>query len=147
MNTAQLNSILSTDCEVSRFFIGVFPSNKIPYVEQGCMVINEDINTKEGSHWVALFKFDNGIVEYFDSYGRQPTAKWIKVYLTGEVVVVCKKQVQSLFSETCGHHCVYYLWHRARGVAYEDIVASYHTPDYNDEMVCQFIELLVQGSL
>ncbi len=142
MNTAQLYSILGTDSEVSRFFVGVFPSNKIPIVEQGCMVINEEPSGKEGSHWVALFKFDNGIVEYFDSYGRQPTAKWIKAYLTGELVVVCEKQVQSLLSDTCGHHCVYYLCHRTRGMPYEDIVATYQTPDYNDELVRQFVEEL-----
>ncbi len=142
MNTNQLRSILITDPEVSQFFIGVFPSNKIPIVDQGCMVINEDISTKQGTHWVAIFKFDNGLVEYFDSYGREPAVQWVKSYLAGDLVVVCKRQVQSLFSDTCGHHCIYYLCHRARGVPYEDIMATYHTPEYNDELVRQFVDAL-----
>ena len=140
MNTAQLYSLLASDYEVSRCFVGVFPSNKIPMVEQGCMVVNEDVSSKQGTHWVALFKFDNGIVEYFDSYGRQPMANCVKAYLTDQLVIVCKKQVQSLLSDTCGHHCVYYLCHRARGIPYEDIVDSYKLPDYNDTLVRQFVE-------
>ena len=51
-------------------FVGVFPSDKIPKLNNNnYTIINLDKSDEEGSHWVALAKRDNEIY-IFDSFGR-----------------------------------------------------------------------------
>jgi hypothetical protein len=50
-------------------------------------------------------------------------------------------RVQSFFSSTCGHHCLYYALKRARGFSPEDIMRTYHAFNFsaNDKMVFRFV--------
>ncbi len=140
MNTRQLYRAVNSDLKMQTNFIGVFPCDKLPQHRQGCMIVNEDPSTKEGSHWVAIFLLPNNQAEYFDSYGSTPRVQKIENYLKGYDTMVNTKQVQSLFSTTCGQHCLYYLHNRCRGLPYGFIVDSYSTQQQeNDEMVSDFM--------
>ncbi len=146
MNTLQLRDILQSDFEINKHFLGVFPADKAPTDQPGCIIVNEDKSSKPGTHWVAIFRFPSGIVEYFDSYGRDPTATPIKTDLKNQVVITSKKRVQGLLSSTCGQHCIYYLFHRCRGVPFEEIIASYgNYQNENDAMVMDFVESLCES--
>ncbi len=139
MDSAQLKRILHCDIEICKYSIGVFPADKIPNGRTGCLIANEDAASKPGSHWVALFLLPDKTCEYFDSYGRNPTAPGIKSIVRTYNIVKNEVQVQSMFSSCCGQHCIYYLYHRCRGVSFPDIINSYDSnQSANDEMVTNF---------
>lgn len=142
MNTRQLQYALANDCIINGLHYGVYPSDKLPRERKaGCYIVNEDVHAKPGSHWVAVFIPPEGGCEYFDSYGRAPAVKhlqnWLKPY--SEVVQnLC--QVQAYFSTTCGHHCLYVLYNRARDVPYQEIIQSYSSNlAENDTLVRDFL--------
>lgn len=56
-----------------RRFVGVYPSDKLPYLRHSQMCIaNLDASDLPGSHWIAMVK--NGRDTYFyDSFGRKAT--------------------------------------------------------------------------
>ncbi len=54
-----------------------------------------------------------------------------------------KKQVQDFTSDTCGQHCVFFLYHMSKGYAYENIIKKYHDDLIkNDDMVVRFVKRL-----
>ena len=139
MNTQQIECRLKQDLYVSQTFQGVYAIDKLPYFKYGSCVVNTAPSTEKSGHWLALFANDSGI-EYFDSYGREPLPtikrKWKnKTWLSNQILL------QSPLSAVCGHYCIYYLLHRARGFPMRSIVMDFgNDVDYNDEMVHKFIE-------
>ncbi len=140
MNTLELYRAVNSDEEIKQKFIGVFPSDRLPKHRTGCMIVNEDPHTQNGSHWVSIFLLPNNRAEYFDSYGSIPRVKRIKNYLKGFDTVRNTEQLQSLFSTTCGQHCLFYLYNRCRGIGLATIIDSYSKQQHrNDEMVADFV--------
>ncbi len=53
------------------------------------------------------------------------------------------KQVQDFTSDTCGQHCVFFLYHMSKGYTYENIVKRYYDDLIkNDAMVVRFVKRL-----
>ena len=92
-------------------FHGVYALDCLPKSRKnGGYIINFDISSDPGSHWVAVF-VDNKNVEYFDSFGFAPKHKPILSFL-GPVYAYNSITLQPLFSKACGHFCLYFLIHR-----------------------------------
>ncbi len=54
-----------------------------------------------------------------------------------------KKQVQDFTSDTCGQHCVFFLYHMSKGRAYDNIVKKYYDDLIkNYAMVVRFVKRL-----
>lgn len=141
MDSRQLRCIVRADPVMFSRCIGVYPCDKLPVKQPGFVICNEDNHTQPGSHWVCIFLSDNGQAEFFNSYGGPPKPRPIVEYLVGCDVVCSQKQVQSFLSTTCGQHCLYFAFHRCRGIGFQAIVESYaKDQDSNDQMVCDFIE-------
>lgn len=76
-------------------------------LKKECGVINLDISSNPGSHWVAYVKYNN-YVEYFDSYGNlKPPLELIK-YL-GPKVHYNYDNIQRDHPFNCGHLCLIFL--------------------------------------
>ena len=84
-----MNNLLSTtDLEAflksHRNFVGVFPVDRIPDLRRSRFLIaNLDKEGDPGTHWVAIFRTGDGVIEYFDSFGKKPPPKikeWIDRY-------------------------------------------------------------------
>ena len=139
MNTQQIERILRQDFYVNPTFHGVYAIDILPHFEYGSCVFNTAPSTEESGHWLALFVTDS-TVEYFDSYGGEPPRRlkrrWGNKTWDSNTV-----PLQSPLSAVCGHYCVYYLLHRARGFPMSSIVMDFGSDvDLNDEMVHKFIE-------
>jgi hypothetical protein len=141
MDTVQLYSVLYSDPVIEKFFKGVFPSDKLPTSTlKGCIVVNEDSSKDVGSHWVAINN-PGGHLEYFDSFGMEPSVPSIKRYLGSDSVVRNIQQLQSVAATTCGQHCIYFLYYRCRGVPFSTIVNSYSGNQMrNDQVVTEFVK-------
>jgi hypothetical protein len=127
MDNNTIANILKRDPYTKHSFKGVYPSDRCPRtLKRGsCYVVNTDPTQYPGRHWVCIYVPEGkGAVEYFDSYGRPPTT------IPGIARVLRNaryntKQIQSLYSDVCGHHCIYYLLNKCRGKSMGTIVSRF----------------------
>jgi len=138
MNADVIDRILKAN---SSLFRGVFSCDTLPSTNvKGLLVCNTDPRDKPGEHWIAMY-FDGERGEYFDSFGRPPTAAF-KDYLNRHCAywIFNDRQLQSVCSRFCGHYCVYYCLLRSSGVDLRRIVASFtNDTGFNDVIVHGFI--------
>ena len=104
-------------------------------------VCNTDKASQPGSHWFVVIVWQYGHVEIFDSFGINPVLYWPEirqfVKTFGRMKYNCNAQrLQGLLATTCGMYCLYYMYHRVRGVDMASILTHY-TSEYsrNDEAV------------
>lgn len=133
----EIQSVLNRDVYTQPLYRGVFSRDLIPRVVKSpyCLVINTDLSTGRGIHWVAVYG-DEDNREFFDSFGFPPLYYKIGI----ECTTSNSKILQCSNSQTCGHYCLYYLLFRCRGYPLSEIV-SWFTSDcmYNDILVSDFI--------
>lgn len=139
MNTEEITSVLKQDRYVSPIFRGVYPINRLPSSRDGAYVINTAPDSHPGLHWVSvLVKGDTA--EYFDSYGGEPSnrlRRWAKKrsWMSNPI------PLQSPLTSVCGQYCIYYLLHRARGIALNTMLMDFGADvDDNDKLVYDFVE-------
>lgn len=103
----------------------------------GC-IINSDVYSGPGKHWMALFADARGSqwsIEFFNSSGNPPAAEWINwmektrwqmeeiirgkggEYTEPKIVKVSSLRHQDSKSE-CGVYSLFYIWARLNGVPY-----------------------------
>jgi hypothetical protein len=146
MNTAKIGRALRNHQSTSQHFIGVFPSDQLPGglpFKPCALVINTDPADKPGQHWVAAYFDSNGAVDYFDSYGLEPTVRNIDQFLhTHSDFVFCNRhQVQGYLSSVCGQYCIFFLSRRCAGASMSDIVQHFsnNQPFVCDSYVCAWV--------
>ena len=61
-------------------FNGVYSRDNLPKVKDGAYVINLDEYSDIGTHWVALYVYNNDVT-YFDSFGVEHIPKEIKAFI------------------------------------------------------------------
>ena len=118
----------------------------------GC-IINTDVSTGRGKHWMALFgdfrsESPKFTIEFFNSSGNAPESHW-KLWLHNtknamddiaksagkqcKCVVVSRKCHQK--SQTkCGVYSLYYIWSRLKGVPY----TQFSNIRITDELMFEF---------
>jgi len=90
-----------------RDFDGVFDAGNLPD-KPHLLVANNDPSSRPGRHWVCSC-VENGRGEYFDSFGRPPTAEFER-YIDQHCSswTFNRRQLQSVVSSCCGLYCIYY---------------------------------------
>lgn len=125
-----------------RQFGNVYSVDTLPRRPRGLLVCNLDVSYRPGTHWVVIYvDGDSGRGEYFDSFGRPPSAP-IRAYLDRW----CKRrwtyndrQLQSVVSLLCGQYCIFYCALRDKGITLRQIVNCFTTDTaLNDELVHAF---------
>lgn len=91
-------------------FVGVFALDEIKNIRlnrHNCIIVNMDLSTEEGSHWIAINFSKNGLLYYFDSYGFRPYKQEIWNFLSkhSRQFKWNRKLLQSLTSDVCGIYC------------------------------------------
>ena len=61
-------------------FNGVYSRDNLPKVKDGAYVINIDEYSNIGTHWVALYVYNNDVT-YFDSFRVEHIPKEIKAFI------------------------------------------------------------------
>lgn len=146
MDSLQIKNILSRDSVTKRYFLDVFPSDQLPTVVghyPACFVCNVDKSSAPGTHWLAMYLAAPDKVEFFDSYGSEPTffkgpiSNFVSHFshMTFNPVVL-----QSNVTAVCGQYCIYYLYCRCRGKSLKTIVSQFTTQNMcNDQSVYNFV--------
>ena len=139
LSTEEINEILYKT-PTTKLFRGTFPSDvdfehfKTPY----CCITNTDSHNGKGSHWNAWF-VTKDLIYFFDSFGRRPTDDTFPLsyanFVKNRKYTYNPKIVQGLFSDTCGHFCIYVLYFKCLNYEWIDILNSFsnnlHVNDMN----------------
>jgi hypothetical protein len=125
MNTEEINRQLnSIDC-----FVGTFSRDKLPDVNKypAAVVINTDVSSRPGEHWVAVYFNSERQAEYFDSYGFPPLHIDIKRFIEKNSIGWCYNTVllQAIDSITCGKYCVLFITLRSLGMPYCQFISLF----------------------
>ena len=139
---SQIDKIL----KVLPHYAGTFSAdelNKIPKVNKVCAIINTDVSSGKGKHWVAL-NVDSEVgktCEFYDPFGEDPP-KMIdsgirKLINDIKPLNMLKYKVngvknQSVKSSNCGWHCIRFLTDRNKGVPF-DIATGFRKQDNSKE--------------
>ena len=133
METREIDAEMKDyDCYIGTFARDLMPKYKI-YKRPLALIMNTDISSKPGQHWVALFIDENNIAEYLDSYGYSPLWPEILRFLkTNNVKLVQynEHQLQSVMTSTCGAYCILFIKMRCKSFDY-----------------CSFIKLFTKNKL
>ena len=82
---------------------------KVKNIPDQCFIINLDDTEGPGTHWVAV-KMSKGHINYFDSFGLQPTQVLVNLcYTFNKLYKYESNQFQDLSSALCGYCCLYFL--------------------------------------
>ena len=145
MNTLQIKRLLRNEkilkkvCAFDQLEKPVFPST---------YVINSDPSNEPGEHWIAVYFDKRGGGEYFDSYGLAPAFVGLESYMDTYSLagwIYKRKTLQALFSNVCGHYCVYYILFHCCGVLLHVIVSDFTSNlTENDRSISHFIRELSQ---
>ena len=109
-------------------FLGVFPRDLIPDPISltnfpACLVANTDTHDQPGTHWVAFYFNSCSDIEFFDSYGQSPSS--YSILITANVMN--PTTLQSIYTDVCGHYCIYFLYKRSLSIPFHAIIASLTT--------------------
>lgn len=147
MDTKQLHHVGQSDSKLKSPFIGVFPSDQLPFIETypAALIANIDTHDQDGSHWVAIYLTKTKRGEFFDSFGRHPSmcSRHFKPFLEtwSDAWTYNQRSMQSFWSAVCGQYCLYYLLRRVRGNSMASIVSTFNQSRVeNDKKVHAFIQ-------
>ena len=150
MDNLQVEHALSVDKFTRRCFLGVFPANGLPPgpVPWPCalVVTSRSVPSIGTNHWLAVYITPQGEGEIFDPLGRPPDHPMLRAFIRRNTVraLFCRARVQSEASTVCGHHVLYFLLHRCRGL-HPDYIVDHYAADTqtNDAFVHEFIRPLL----
>lgn len=149
LNGMELFKMINNDEELLKHFGGIFAVDQLTFdIEKSVYYIcNTDIYRNEGKHWVVVYSREkSSVVDYFDSLGKKPNENFMS-FMKGKNIWYNTKRVQGYISNTCGYHCIYFLYKRLRGYDFEIIMSDYNTSyEINDKLVVDFVSNRLDGS-
>ena len=121
---------------------GIYPIDKLPMFIHPAKfyIINSDPSFLPGRHWMNIFSPYGSHPEFFDSLGRAPSfySDAIPKFL-GKKYVYNSIRLQPPNSSTCGLYCLYYVYHRLRGLTFSEILDRFSRDlEHNDAVVIDF---------
>ena len=156
MDGHRIQHFLSMDPYTNRYFKGIVmqdyeelpEADTISRENPGLYILNTDRRGGKGKHWCAAFLSENAqnkrVGDFFDPYGFDPLFYGFRHFFTlptCEYLVQSAKQVQGIFSKACGFHCLFFAYHRCRGVPLMQILQYYDDRDMhkNEKLVMDFV--------
>ena len=143
MNSIQIDRALTRRCRGK--FLGVFAKDTLPIhlpLERSVLLVcNLDKKSKPGTHWIAMYISNDGVGEYFDSYGRPPENTFRR-YLNKKCKIWSynEMQLQSASSYFCGQYCIFYCLYKSIGYDIKSITSLFSgDTGLNDSIVHAFV--------
>ena len=135
LNTNEIYKILFKDEFAKKDFKKVVPFDCLPNHPDypSSFVVNTDPRGQKGEHWLALYYDEKGVCTFFDSFGNNPNYFGLDKYIqrTSTKYEYNNMQIQSLFSNTCGYYCIYFILLKSRGYNLIDIQNLFSKTNFN----------------
>lgn len=146
MDSTTIEKILSRDRRTKTIFQGFStPDLDFPKIVKtpALFILNTDTSDGPGIHWCIAVFTKRKNCEFFDPLGKNPS----KYGFHKPILKRCTRirfnefPVQHDSAATCGHHCLFFAFHRARKVAPRRIMDKYSRTNLvnNDHMVFDFV--------
>ena len=149
MNTLEIERLLKKGLKNKTIFKKVCALDQLKKPTfPSAYIINSDLSSEPGEHWVAVYFDKRGRGEYFDSYGLPRTLIGLDSYMDACSLsgwIYNRKTLQAYFSSFCGRYCVYFILFRCRGVPLHAIVSDFMSNlTKNDRSISRFIHNVSQ---
>ena len=108
-------------------------------------IYNLEPHYMSGSHWVTTY-VRNGTINYFDSFGMPPFQELVNHAKEKNLTLLHQnRQIQNLYTTTCGYFCLYFLNEMHKGVDYFHLlqVFSFDTKE-NEKFIENYFKLLLR---
>lgn len=144
MKGFEIEDFCTRDPCIRRIFKGVYSIDHLPelFSLPSSIVVNTDKRSGRGKHWVVVTVDAWSRGWYFDSYGFPPLQRALLNFMKDNCAVwqYSSAPVQSITSVKCGHFCLFYLYHIARGQPVSRVLSSFSTtnPRANDSIVTRW---------
>ena len=145
MNTEEVNG------QMDGFpgFCGVFACNQLPVIHPYMsFIVNTDPLPKSGEHWVAVYITEKCFY-FFDSFGRtieqfsDPFRNYMREASKDFNIRISSKNVQFVFSTTCAHWCIYWLYCKFSN--YKSIFGIFsNNRESNEVILCGIMEYILE---
>ena len=94
---------------VNIFINGVYSRDNLQQkIKDGVYVINLDEYSGIGTHWIALYAWNN-IITYFDSFGVEHIPRKIKSIIGNKNIKTSIFRIQAYHSIMCGYFCIGFI--------------------------------------
>lgn len=95
--------------------VAVYAADQLPHriSPSTAIIVNTDPHNEHGTHWVAFY-LEDGLIEYFDSYGQPPYLHFYQGFLRRNArrYLYNEHRLQGDNSLVCGQYCLVYLYYR-----------------------------------
>ena len=98
-------------------------------IKNGAYVINFDKYADVGTHWVALYLKNNGVV-YFDSFGVEHVPKEIMHFIRHKDIKTNIFRIQVDNSIMCGYFCIEFIDYMLAGKGLIDFTSFFSPYDF-----------------
>ena len=107
-------------------------------------IYNLEPHYMSGSHWVTTY-VRNGTINYFDSFGMPPFQELVNHAKEKNLTLLHQnKQIQNLYTTTCGYFCLYFLNEMHKGVDYFYLLQVFDTDTKeNEKFIENYFKLLL----
>lgn len=156
MDNHKIDALLKSHPQTEARYVGCYAFDNVPELHlpaqtSSFVVLNQDPKDRPGSHWIVCEinvqyrEFDGNLLSiYFDSYGHPPPPH-MKAHLQrilGNNFLYNQKEMQGLFSTTCGQWCMLYILQRCKGQNLEKFLNMFSSNRLveNDKIVNKWIE-------
>lgn len=145
MNTVEVDHFLKS----YRYYHGTYPRDLIPkYIPNNYgLIVNTDKSNMPGEHWVALYKVNDCVI-YFDSFGLPPLHEEIIKFIKANSIkgwYYNTINFQSVYSNTCGVYCVFYLTNYFNGGNFENFCKIFNfNCNINDKLAKKLYQWRLQ---
>ena len=131
MNELEITKYLINDPFTSIDFRGVLSFDELCCCseETGLFVVNLDVSTGSGTHWVCL-NLEHQKSEYFDSLGNFSSKLEDFLLKRNCDYVYNPKKIQADTSDVCGDYCILFSFFRSRGITFSEFL-RFFTDDLN----------------
>lgn len=149
MNSNQIEQILCKHYLTRQYFRGCFAADQISEMQTSkiqypyTFIVNTDVSSKPGEHWVAVYVCSETLVEYFDSLAEPPNTYIGQFLAKFETIVKNDYVLQNPFTNVCGQFCIYFVTKRCSGFLFVNIVKFLFHMKNADKYVRNFLNMLL----
>lgn len=147
MDSGRISQLAQQNSVLRHVWRGAYARDTFPQgpLVAGAYVINTDVSSGAGEHWVSVSKSgegDESRVDFFDSLGRPPSFYGMR-FNERNAILFNDVRVQAPSTKTCALYCLFFLFWKSSGATMEEIISSFSADTAkNEEAMKTFAAIL-----